>query len=315
MKLKNFLLLCVGVATFAFTSCKTEDPITGITLDEASLTVGVDETATLTATLVPTGATGTITWASQDPTIATVADGVVTGVKTGTTNIVASCGGFSASCAVTVSASSGSGDASLTGSNYYLIYLDETSAAKIAGKIVGDYRVDDNITHLYIWSVGDTYAAGSCSGPNSYGEVTDWLSLIVQSVGWSGFGINCTNLTELDKLATVTDNPDGYYFHIAIKSQQTGKSHRFYMQGTGDANGGFVLGPSAFVDGSKTYAAYANYTTDGEWNYFDIPMSVLVNEGLKFRTGNTAALNVFCGLSGGTAGTTLDVDAIFIYKK
>ncbi len=306
----------MSAAVILFSSCKTDEPVTGITLDEASISVAVDETATLTATILPKDADGTVTWASQDATIASVNNGVVTGVKVGTTRIVASCGSFSATCSVTVTATSGNiGDASLEGSNYYLILLDEVSAQKISDKIVGDYRIDDNQTNLYIWSTGDTYAAGSCVGPNSFGEVTDWLSLVVQNVGWSGFGINCAKLTELDKLATVTDNPDGYYFHIAIKSQQTGKSHRFYMNGTGDANGGFVLGSATFVDNNKSYVPYADFTTDGEWNYFDIPMSVLVNEGLKYRTGNTAALNVFCGLSGGTSGTTLDVDAVFIYKK
>lgn len=314
MKLNKLLFVCLSAFVIAFTSCKSDNPVTGITLDEASLSIAVDETATLTATILPKGADGTITWASQDATIATVDNGVVTGVKAGATTVVASCGSFSASCSVTVTATSGgTGDASLEGSDYYLIYMDEASATKISDKIVADFRPDDVTKFLYVWDA--TYVAGSSTGPNSYGEVTDWLSFVVQSVGWSGLGFNCADLSELDKLATVTDNPDGYYFHIAIKTQQSGKSHRFYMNGTGDANGGFVLGSSSFVDGNNTYSPYADITTDGEWNYFDIPMSVLVNEGLKYRTGNDKALNVFCVLSGAVAGTTLDMDAIFIYKK
>ena len=65
--------------------------VTGITLSEtaASLTVG-GETLTLTATVAPDDATDkTVTWTSSDPTVATVANGVVTAVAAGTATITA----------------------------------------------------------------------------------------------------------------------------------------------------------------------------------------------------------------------------------
>ena len=65
--------------------------VTGVTLSEtaASLTVG-GETLTLTATVLPDDATDkTVTWTSSDPTVATVADGVVTAVAAGTATITA----------------------------------------------------------------------------------------------------------------------------------------------------------------------------------------------------------------------------------
>ena len=72
-----------------------------ITLDKAVDTVAVEGTTTLTATTVPAGET--VTWASSDTDVATVAAGVVTGVATGTVLVTATlAGGEQAACAITV---------------------------------------------------------------------------------------------------------------------------------------------------------------------------------------------------------------------
>lgn len=67
---------------------------------EAKVKVG--ETITLTATIIPEGAEGTVNWSSSDPSKATVKDGVVIGVSDGKVEIIASCGEVSASHAVEV---------------------------------------------------------------------------------------------------------------------------------------------------------------------------------------------------------------------
>lgn len=71
-----------------------------ITLDKETTTVAVDGTDTITATVSPEGTD--VTWASDDETVATVADGVVTGVSAGTATITATAGTASATCEVTV---------------------------------------------------------------------------------------------------------------------------------------------------------------------------------------------------------------------
>ena len=74
---------------------------TSITLSETSLALEVGNTQTLIATTTPSGAT--ITWASDDETIATVTSGgVVEAVAEGTCTITASITGASASCDVVV---------------------------------------------------------------------------------------------------------------------------------------------------------------------------------------------------------------------
>lgn len=79
-----------------------------ITATPATISIAVDETATITVTGTPAEVElGTITWSSSDETVATVANGVVTGVKEGTATITATVGNLTATCAVTVTAKSG----------------------------------------------------------------------------------------------------------------------------------------------------------------------------------------------------------------
>ncbi len=77
--------------TMVFTIETPTVDVTGVTLSqsEAAMTVG-GEAVTLTATVAPDNATDkTVTWTSSDPTVATVADGVVTAVAAGTATITA----------------------------------------------------------------------------------------------------------------------------------------------------------------------------------------------------------------------------------
>lgn len=80
-------------------------PVTGVTLDVTELTLDVPQTATLKATVAPEDATDkSVTWASDNETVATVAEGVVTAMAEGTANITVTTtdGGFKATCVVTV---------------------------------------------------------------------------------------------------------------------------------------------------------------------------------------------------------------------
>lgn len=82
----------------------TLTPCTGITLDKTELSLTAEgETQTLTATVTPSDTTDAVVWRSGDAGIATVVGGVVTAVANGETTITATCGNYSASCAVAVS--------------------------------------------------------------------------------------------------------------------------------------------------------------------------------------------------------------------
>ena len=83
-------------------------PVTGVSLDESSITLDVGGSKTLTATVAPDNATNKkVRWTSDKETAASVSeDGVVTAVAGGTAVITATThdGLFTASCTVTVNA-------------------------------------------------------------------------------------------------------------------------------------------------------------------------------------------------------------------
>ena len=99
------MLLC---ATILMASCQTDVETTievsEVTLDKTELSLVVDASETLVATVLPDDAEeATVAWSSSDKTVATVSeDGVVSALKAGETTITASAGGKTATCKVTV---------------------------------------------------------------------------------------------------------------------------------------------------------------------------------------------------------------------
>lgn len=76
--------------------------VTGISLNQDSLTLVFGETAQLEAAVAPAEAEAEVTWSSSDPAVASVANGLVTAVGPGTAVITAEAGGYTAACEVTV---------------------------------------------------------------------------------------------------------------------------------------------------------------------------------------------------------------------
>ena len=113
--MKKFLIVLtvVAMASFLLGGCNlgttpTEVAVTDVTLTPATLALTVGGApGTLAAAVVPATATNqSVTWASDDATVATVALGVVTPVAEGTADITVTTvdGDFTAICVVTVSA-------------------------------------------------------------------------------------------------------------------------------------------------------------------------------------------------------------------
>ena len=78
--------------------------ITSVTLDKPEVSLYAGETATLTATVLPsnTDEDKTVTWTSSNERVATVRNGVVTAVSEGKATITAKAGSKQATCEVTV---------------------------------------------------------------------------------------------------------------------------------------------------------------------------------------------------------------------
>ena len=76
-----------------------------VTVEPGTLELEVSETGGLSAVIVPSIATDTVTWSSSDEGVASVgADGTVTGVAPGTAVITVTAGNVSATCTVTATA-------------------------------------------------------------------------------------------------------------------------------------------------------------------------------------------------------------------
>lgn len=211
--------------------------------------------------------------------------------------------------------SSFSQNALTNGDNYYLISMDDSDAAKISSKVVADFRPNNSTNILYIWE--NTYLSGNCTGLNSFGtENANWISLIVNSVGWSGAGLNSKNTVLLNKLATITANPANYFLHIAIKSSDNA-THLFGIEGQTFVR--FAVGSTSFNDNGIIVPAITDFPRDGAWHTIEIPMTTLKQMGLLYSANNptysTFGINIFWFLSGGVPGVKLELDAVFIYEK
>ena len=315
MKTKQICAMALAaLSLFGFSACNknNNDPEEDLKLSETSISMKVGETHTLTANITVD------TWASTDETIASVADGVVTALKEGSAIITATAGSQTKTCIVAVTKDGQQGDGEdsgnskeVKGSQIWPIILDATTASTVSSKIVADFRIDDTNTFLYIWASGETYTAGDGTGLNYYGNSEGYVSLTVAApAGWSGAGIciGANVAPEAEKLrAAIVASPDDYYLHMAMKATTTG-NHQFYT--FGDAVTSFAVGTATIEKG----AVVGDFTRDGSWHEFDVPMSQFATAlaGLTFKaTGD----NIFCVLSGGQVGSQLNLDAVYFYKK
>lgn len=207
--------------------------------------------------------------------------------------------------------------ASLQGSAYYPIILDEESAGTIAGKIVCDLRPDDVTKHLYIWTGGETYAAGEGAGTNFYGNTGGYLDLVVTNAGWSGAGYNgSADAPNIAKLANIAAEPANYYIHFAYKGA-AGVAHMLHFYGTDEKSYDVVVGEGSVVIDDVAHkpnlTPLSGAFVADEWNEYEISVQ---DAGVNFAPAYPAGgLNYLTFLSGGVSGHELKLDAVFIYKK
>ena len=136
------------------------DPVQamGVTLDKTSASVKLGKTITLTATVTPADAANqNVTWSSSDTSVATVNNGVVTGVATGNAKITVTTedGSHTASCAVTVTTSL---PPVLIADFNDITSLDGTISAHYASHVVTPTKNDN----MYIELISDPYSDGKC---------------------------------------------------------------------------------------------------------------------------------------------------------
>ena len=200
----------------------------------------------------------------------------------------------------------------LKGSKFWPIVIDGTTAYANASKIVADFCRDDVGKFLYVWD-GTYVVNDNPTGLNFHGNADGYTSLIVSTMGWAGCAY-CLTETDASNAwqaaealrAAIVASPDDYDLHMALKSTDKA-SHCFYIFDSEATK--FVIGSTAVYDGPL----YEDFTRNGEWAEFDIPMS-------RFATALAvitceANMNIFVALTEGVAGAQLNMDAIYFYKK
>ena len=322
MKAINFFAMALVALTFM--GCPKEKPEnpddpqqeTTLALDQTSITINVEETATINATV-------DATWASSNPAVATVAGegkvATVTAVAEGNSVITATtAGGQTKTCVVLVKKeSTGTGDGdenqAINAKRIWPIVLDGVTAQANESIIAGDIRPDpENGNNLDIWAAGETYTAGGGTGVNYFGNTEGYVSLIVAAPnGWSGGGFNIGKATSIqamkDVKAAIVANPDKMFLHIGIKATTEG-NHEFYLFGN-DATA-FNIGKAAVEKGE----VIGDFTRDGSWYGFDIPMAQFVNT-IAGTNINDEGQYIMSFLSGNAVGSQLNLDAVYFYEK
>jgi hypothetical protein len=313
---KFFAVALAALALVGMNACKDPNkPVDpeqedALTLDQTSVQLKVGETATVKATVEAT-------WTSSDAEVATVAgngkEAVITAVKEGSAVVSATTkGGQTKTCIVAVK--KGGSDPQgkqLKGSQVWPIALDGTTADANASKIVADFRPNDVDQFLYVWEGGAVYEAGEGKGLNFHGNTDGYTALKVTNLGWAGAGFCLTDkgngwqAAEALRAAIVA-NPDQYFLHMAMKSTDN-YSHCFYMFGSEATK--FVIGSKSVYDGP----VYKDFTRDGSWAEFDIPMSQYATA--LANTTCAAGVNVFVMLTEGVQGAELNLDAVYFYKN
>lgn len=127
------------------------NPVADISFDKTSLLIAVGKTETITANILPLGATNKrLDWTTSNANIATVSDGEVTAVAVGTTTITATAtdgSGVSATCQVTVVANH---DAAIAELQSLVDQAQELYNNSTEGENIGEYATGSRAALLAV---------------------------------------------------------------------------------------------------------------------------------------------------------------------
>ncbi len=251
----------------------TEDlsVIKSISLDKTSVALAKTKTTTLTVSYKPTNTTAdkTVTWSSNNPSVATVANGVVTAVAAGTAVITAKVGDLTATCTVTVSE-----PVALTG-----ISLDKTS---------GDLEVNGTETLTVIYNPTNTTDDKTVTWTSNNTSVATVTNGVVTAIGTGTATITATVGSYKATYTVTVTAPEvsvGEYTHIF---QDSGLTSSFYT----------INGNTSTTKGSVTYAGRTLTTC----------LKMESSTSIKFNAPAAGTLTLVFGGSTSASGKAVQVD-------
>jgi len=183
-------------------------PVTGVSLDESSITLDVGGNQTLTATVTPEDATNKkVCWSSDNEAVATVSeDGVVTAVAGGTAVITATThdGLFTASCTVTVNAPATAPniitdtlpDGKVGEAYSQTLTADGTTPITWgidSGNLPADLTLDETTGEISGTPTAEGTASFTVKATNSAGSDTKELSIVIAKAAPTEFTVTVTS--------------------------------------------------------------------------------------------------------------------------
>ncbi len=249
--------------------------VEGISLDQSYAYAEINGNVTLTATVSPDNATDySITWSSENEDIATVENGVVTGVAAGSTTITATAGDYSATCTIIVqsavsSISSIYSDENASGSYYRVQGLVVSTCGKSA-------FINDGAAGLYIYNFSSSstddgldesgyFVQGSYVDVYGYISIYNGLYELCYTSGTS-YVHTYTPASEITPTSGTITSADDL---SAITTADTGKTYTVpyatYVSGTLSSSSASAVSLTFAVDGTnfvvRTDRYDVNYST------------------------------------------------------
>jgi hypothetical protein len=183
-----------------------DTPVTRITLDKNAVTLNIGDFLQLTETVLPSNtANKSVTWSSSNTSVATVTNGGMTAVSTGTAIITVTTakGGHTANCNVTVQPVSVSVPVTGVVLNKNKITLAPGASETLIATVMPAYATNKEVT----WSTAcdGTIAAVCQKGTvtaNNIGKVGSMMVIVTADGGYSA---NCN--VSVQKLITVKTAP------------------------------------------------------------------------------------------------------------
>ncbi|MFA7032566.1 MAG: Ig-like domain-containing protein, partial [Bacilli bacterium] len=313
-------------------------PVTGVSLNESSVTLNINDTVTLIATISPDNASNkNISWSTSNASVATVNDGVVTAVAAGnaTITVTTSDGGHTASCAVTVTAltlSNLSYSGTPSNSSYFTGESFDPSGLTVTATYSNSSTA--NVTSSVIWTPNPlTVGTTSVTGSYTSGGVTKTITVTgisvsdptLSSISTSGQVVSysvgdtfsydgtCTATYTDNSTSVVTPNVDSssvnmnvagtYTVTLSFTSGGITKTTTYSVTVTDASNisGTYTLTNKATSYTSVSDAASAEACIDG----LNSALTVTAQTNMRF-SGSPVTTDMMFG--GSTTGASMSID-------